>query len=68
MDIVMLKETLRRELPELLRADPGFRDYLLELMRREHPTRAETQDRFGGCYAAYARHSESRRQSIAGSE
>ena len=46
MDIVMLKETLQRELPELLRADPGFREYLLELMRQDYPTRAETQDRF----------------------
>ena len=46
MDMVMLKETLQRELPELLRADPGFREYLLELMRRDYPTRAETQDRF----------------------
>ncbi len=46
MDMAMLKETLQRELPELLRADPGFREYLLELMRRDYPTRAETQDRF----------------------
>ena len=46
MDRVMLKETLQRELPELLRADPAFREYLLELMRQDYPTRAETQDRF----------------------
>lgn len=46
MDIVLLKETIRRELPGLLRDDPSLREYLLELTRREHPGRAETEDRF----------------------
>ena len=46
MDIVDLKETLRRELPALLREDPSLREFLLELTRKEHPSRAETDERF----------------------
>ncbi|NVZ08097.1 DUF3782 domain-containing protein [Allochromatium humboldtianum] len=41
-----LKETIKRELPALLREDSAFRDYVLELTRRNHPTRTETSDWF----------------------
>lgn len=46
MNIAELKETIRRELPGLLRDDPSLREFLLELTRQEHPSRAETEDRF----------------------
>jgi hypothetical protein len=46
MDLIALKETLRRELPVLLREDPSLREFLLELTRKEHPSRAETDERF----------------------
>lgn len=46
MNTESLKETIRRELPELLRTDPDLRAYILELTRREYAGRAETQDRF----------------------
>lgn len=41
-----MKETIKQELPGLLRDDPGLRVYLAELMRNEYAGRAETQDRF----------------------
>ena len=41
-----LKDTLRRELPDLLRSDPDLRAYILELTRHDYAGRAETQDRF----------------------
>ncbi len=46
MNAELLKETLKQELPGLLRDDPGLRVYLLDLMRNEYAGRAETQDRF----------------------
>ena len=46
MNTESLKEAIRRELPAILRADPDFRAYVLELTRREYAGRAETQDRF----------------------
>ncbi len=46
MDTEALKETIKRELPHWLRADPEFRDYILDLTRREYADRRETQDRF----------------------
>lgn len=46
MDTEALKETIKRELPQWLRADPEFRDYILDLTRREYADRGETQDRF----------------------
>jgi hypothetical protein len=45
-DIEALKETIRQELPHLLRSDPYFRDYVYELTRQEYANRVETQDRF----------------------
>jgi hypothetical protein len=42
----VLNETIRRELPGLLRADPSFRNYILELTRQEYAERAESRDRF----------------------
>ena len=46
MNTESLKEAIKQELPEFLRTDPGFRDYILELTRREYAGRAEIQDRF----------------------
>lgn len=46
MNAELLKETIKQELPGLLRDDPGLRVYLLDLMRNECAGRAETQDRF----------------------
>jgi len=46
MNTELLKETIRQELPALLRADPELRAYILELTRREYAGREETQDRF----------------------
>lgn len=46
MDVVVLKELIRQELPGLLQDDPGLRAYIMELTRREYPTRLETEDRF----------------------
>jgi len=46
MNAELLKETIKRELPALLREDPALRAYILELMRQEYAGRAETQDRF----------------------
>jgi hypothetical protein len=39
-------EAIKRELPGLLRSDPDFRAYILELTRQEYAGRAETEDRF----------------------
>ncbi len=46
MNVESLKEAIKRELPGWLRDDPDFRAYILDLTRREHASRAETQDRF----------------------
>ncbi|MBK5963895.1 hypothetical protein CCR95_07285 [Thiocystis minor] len=46
MNAESLKESIRRELPEILRTDPEFRAYLLNLTREEYAGRAETNDRF----------------------
>jgi hypothetical protein len=41
-----LKDSIKRELPALLRGDPAFRDEILALTRQHHPTRGETEDWF----------------------
>jgi hypothetical protein len=46
MNAELLKETIKRELPALLREDPALCAYILELTRQEYASRAETQDRF----------------------
>jgi len=46
MSTELLKETIKRELPGLLRDDPSLRAYILELTRQEYAGRVETQDRF----------------------
>lgn len=46
MNTQSLKEAIKRELPEFLRSDPDFRDYILELTRREYAGRVDTEDRF----------------------
>ncbi|WP_295430740.1 DUF3782 domain-containing protein [uncultured Thiodictyon sp.] len=46
MNTQALKDTIRRELPEIIRTDPEFRGYILDLTRREYAGRAATEDRF----------------------
>jgi len=46
MNTQALKDTIRRELPEIIRTDPEFRGYILDLTRREYAGRASTEDRF----------------------
>ena len=46
MNTQALKETIRRELPEIIRTDPEFRGYILDLTRQEYAGRAATEDRF----------------------
>ncbi|MEI6414723.1 MAG: hypothetical protein WCP34_10760, partial [Pseudomonadota bacterium] len=46
MNTETLKEAIKRELPDFFRTDPDFRDYILELTRREYAGLAETHDRF----------------------
>ena len=46
MNLETLKETIRQELPELLRRDPDFRSYLLEITRGDFADRKETRDWF----------------------
>ncbi|HUM94324.1 MAG TPA: DUF3782 domain-containing protein [Candidatus Competibacter sp.] len=46
MDAELLKETIKKELPGLLRNDPALRAYILELTRSEYAGHQETQDRF----------------------
>jgi hypothetical protein len=38
--------SIRRELPEIIRTDPDFLRYILDLTRREYAGRAATEDRF----------------------
>ena len=58
MNTESLKEAIRRELPEILRADPELRAYVLELTRREYAGRVETQDRFYDLLAELRRNRE----------
>jgi len=46
MNTQALKDTIRRELPEIIRTDPEFRGYILDLTRQEYAGRAATEDRF----------------------
>jgi len=46
MSVELLKETIKRELPGLLRDDPALRAYILDLPRQEYAGRTETRDRF----------------------
>uniref|UniRef100_UPI0025EC3EDD DUF3782 domain-containing protein n=1 Tax=uncultured Thiodictyon sp. TaxID=1846217 RepID=UPI0025EC3EDD len=46
MNTQSLKDTIRRELPEIMRTDPDLRAYILDLTRREYAGRAATDDRF----------------------
>jgi len=60
MNTESLKEAIQRELPAILRADPDFHAYVLELTRREYAGRAETQDRFYELLAELRRDREER--------
>jgi len=46
MNLEALKKTIRQELPVLLRLDPDFRSYIIEITRGEYAGRDETQDWF----------------------
>jgi hypothetical protein len=46
MNLETLKTTIRQELPHLLRLDPEFRSYIVEITRQECADRHETRDRF----------------------
>ena len=46
MNLDTLKETIRQELPELLRRDPEFRSFILEITRDQYADRQETQNWF----------------------
>ncbi len=46
MAVENVSETLKRELPVLLRDDPDLRRYILDLTRREYADRQQTEDRF----------------------
>jgi hypothetical protein len=41
-----LKEDIKRQLPELLREDPEFREYILDIARPKFADKKDTQDRF----------------------
>jgi hypothetical protein len=41
-----LKETIKRELPHLLRSDPALRRFVLDLTREAYADRRQTEDRF----------------------
>jgi len=41
-----LKETIKRELPALLRSDPALRRFILDLTRERYADRRQTEDRF----------------------
>jgi hypothetical protein len=58
MNAESLKEAVRRELPNLLREDPEFRAYVLELARQEFTPRSETVDRFDQTLAELKRDRE----------
>jgi len=60
MNTESLKETIRRELPEILRNDQGLRAFILELNQREYAGRAEPQDRFHDLLAELRRDREER--------
>lgn len=60
MNTELLKETIKRELPGLLRDDPTLRAYILDLTRQEYAGREETQDRFYEMLAELRRDREER--------
>jgi len=41
-----LKDTIKRELPSLVRSDPALRRFILELTRDLYADRRETENRF----------------------
>lgn len=53
-----LQETIRRALPDLLRADPGFRHEILEITRAAYADRDETAARFDRVLAELQRDRE----------
>jgi hypothetical protein len=53
-----LKETIRRELPTLVRDDPALRAFILDITRLEYANRAETNDRFYDMLAGLRRDRE----------
>jgi hypothetical protein len=62
MNLDTLKETIRQELPELLRLDPDFRSFILEITRGEYADRKETGDWFHETLAEMRREREKQDQ------
>jgi hypothetical protein len=46
MSAESLKEAIKRALPALLREDPAFRNFVLDLTRQEYAPRRQTEDWF----------------------
>ena len=51
MNTESMKEFIKRELPALLRADPEFLRYVLDLLREVPPDHEAGDDRFGEALA-----------------
>jgi hypothetical protein len=64
MDVEVLKDTIRQELPGLLREDPELRNYLTELMKTEFADKTETRDRFYDLLAELRRNREERAREL----
>lgn len=62
MSAESLKDAIRRELPDILRSDPEFRAYILDLARGQFADKAETQDRFYELLGELRREREKRTQ------
>jgi len=64
MDVEVLKDTIRQELPGMLREDPELRNYLTELMKTEFADKTETRDRFYDLLAELRRNREERAREL----
>ena len=63
-----LKEAIRRELPALLRSDPDFRNYVIDVSRGVFADREETRDRFWEVLAEIRRQREAQERKWAEQE
>ena len=64
MSAESLKDAIRRELPDILRSDPEFRAYILDLARAQFADKAETQDRFYELLGELRRERETRTREL----
>jgi len=58
MDLATLKETIQQELPNLLKTDPGLRDYVMDLTRDIYAAKQDTDRRFWDTLAEMRRDRE----------